>query len=242
MDATVKLRCFTVLLAVVLAGVPSARAAEIDVLEWSVRSSIQQEGAGFVGFSNTQVQNPFVAQQSTSLLLHSNSTSYDFSWDAQGNARFLVSMTHATAGAGTTLVINSTSGGIDLRAPRDTRVDFSGQYQYSFGNGFRVTSLILGIYDVDSQQTVASQSRGAPPPFASSGALTINPVEVVLTAGRRYLLIYNVRLDSDTGSATSLSHGNGSLEFNLRPVIPEPGSLALLGLLAPAILRRRRGH
>lgn len=184
----------------------------------------------------TIVSNP---HQGTYFASMGNSTAFssiNAAWDADGFFDFLIEGVYADQGS--TSGFSRSSSSIYLVPAVDSLLTIDAEFNYALGSGDRRSTLSVGVYHVGVGSVFSSIQRGLPiggdPPI---GTLTLNDT-ILLEAGVHYDFGGLMEISSFSGSPTNLSHADGHLRLSIAP-IPEPATLTLLLIVAPALRKRR---
>ena len=217
---------------------PSALiASDINVESWFLGTRVDYSATGQQsGQVSAVVMNPFEADHLGAIENSTAQTQLSFYWNSQGHASFLIEAQHAAAGSPPIIEVTS-SGNIWLTPSVESILTLDAVYDYALGSGNRRLDFNLAAVGGGGGigvQHVISPIFGDPP----VGQLVFHD-ELLLQPGIEYTLQYFIRHLSVSGSADSLSTGNGSVQFSIVPV-PEPATALLVLAAAPIALRRRR--
>jgi len=215
-------------------------ASEVSIDSWDIGSVITGSGIGSDADGTGAVENPFHRVDHAELPSPGGATStadaeYFASWDSEGFFSFLVNGQHTAAGNPQMLVTRS-SGTIYITPSLNSILSIDILYDYSLGSGMREARVKGAVADSEGlvyNAEVIRNTLSSP----SAGQITVDSPPIPLNAGTQYALVYLLRLMSFSGSASSLSQGEGFIRLELVP-IPEPHTLALLALAGPLLLRK----
>jgi hypothetical protein len=213
-----------------------ARAETVSVTQWLMAVDVFADAANNAAAFFGVVTNPLVDSHQVSVLNSSAAASYDFWWDDTG-AHFRVDGSQAAQGA-PYLTAGSSGSPIRFTPLVDMVATYSGSYSYDLAAGDREAKFDFSLGRLNPSISLASHHFSAltiigDPP---QGTWTYSG-SVPLEANVPHVFSYNMRLNSFTGSPTSLSFGSGFIQLDLVPV-PEP-SLASALLIGAALPRRR---
>jgi hypothetical protein len=211
--------------------------ADVEITNWFLGSTVfDSEG------SDTQasvlVQNPFnetiVAQVGDSFV----STNYDVSWLLDYVTFDMVSSHHAEQVVGRVVA----GGNVTLTPMADSVLSLSAQYQYAWHPSvFANASLSFSVVELGVAEIFHDGLTGGNTPLGDPfGTLILPDATVGLLAGREYKILFSALIDyANEGSPGQPGISTANISFSITPV-PEPSTLMLFGLIAPAILRARR--
>lgn len=231
--------------AISLCCAASADAGEISVDSWSIGCSVVGNGLGSDHDGTGVVQNPLQILFHATLPTPGGATSTcdgesTATWDARGFFQMTVFGEHAAVGNPVHLYSRST-GAIFLTPAVTSDLSIAGVYNHIIAGGIRMAFLDIDVFDATTNQPIFSEFRRSFPIFGDPaiGELNISG-NTTLSSGTRYILQYTMQLDSQSGSPSVLSTGNGTISFEIAPV-PEPTTLALI-LPFAALLSTRRAR
>ncbi|MCB9852922.1 MAG: hypothetical protein H6819_07490 [Phycisphaerales bacterium] len=220
----------------------SAKPAEIDLLEWTLRTDVRF-GNGNDGRVQTMVTNPLQHTYFASLGNSTASSTINASWDAAGFFDFFLTGEYADQGSGSLQGFSRSSGSVLFIPAVDSIITIDAEFNYALGSGDRESELKVNIGGGPAPpSSLFSQSWAAIPIGGSSpnGTFTIH-ASIPVLADEFYNFGYRLALYSYGGSPTNLSMGNGYVHATIVPV-PEPATLALLFVVAPPLRKRRRAQ
>jgi len=215
----------------------SSRAVAVDVIDWSLASSVYDSQTGDLPSVHFQtVQSPFEDSHSATLRSSIAHAAYDFSWTAD-EASFASQFDHHIESLrGTT----TSSGYIRFTPGVDSVLSIDASWSYDFHPAELSSadlSLLFGDVESDTVLFVRQLSGGTFGLGAPSGTLAVSR-HFDLLALRTYLVDYSVvQRFWDPPAAGHAGEATGHVRFQVTP-LPEPAALGLL--LAGAILLHRR--
>jgi len=224
-------------IAVVMISSNSAGASlAVSVDEWRLTTRIA-DISNLPPISNTitNLSNPLGASD---LVKYQNSTAnsdYSAAWDTGGFFSFTVFGQHAAQGDDD--LYSRSSGTIRITPSIVSLLVITGEYDYTLASGIRGAS-ISGTTSFPNGSPLYTYQESKISIFdPPSGVMSFASGEIPLSAGVQYTLGYMLKLDSFSGSPTSLSHGNGFVSFELTPA-PEPATMGYLASLCTIIVLR----
>ncbi len=219
----------------------TVRASEVDVLEWTLRTSTQV-GNGNDARIVTVLANPLLGNYLAGIGNSTADSTIDANWDVAGFFDFFLTGEYVDQGSSTDLSGYSRSSGSIWFIPAvDSTLTIAAEFNYDLGNGDRRAELRTSVGGGPAPPSILlSRSRLAIPigGSPSEGTFTIND-SVPLLAGETYVFGYGLELSSHGGSPTSLSMGDGFFHATITPV-PEPTTALLLLIVAASVVARRR--
>ncbi|GEM_PF-1302724 len=225
------MRIREVLSLILLVAAPCARAhaAEIDVFEWNLDTTVRYSGVGEDNRFSGIPTNPFSVVHTTSLGTSAAQSIYDASWSGSGRFEFLVAAAHVSQG--NPFGFSGSFGVVRFSPSVDSIFTVDIGYNYAMAAGDREAKLMFNV-------------GGGPAPGGSifannqlAGTIGDPPIgsfmvheSIPLIAGELYAFNYLLELRSFSGSPTSLSAADGHVRVSIVPA-PEPSTLLLLALV-----------
>lgn len=211
--------------------------ADFDITNWILVSAVFDSEGSDLQLSSTVV-NPFhetvLAQFDDSFV----STNYDVSWVLDYAMIDMVSNQHAEGLSGRI----GAGGNLTFVPMTDSILSLSAQYEYAWHPSvFARASLSISVVELNIEEIFHDGRTGGNTPLGNPfGTLSLPDASVNLFAGRVYKIIFSTSVDYvGTGPPGQPGINTANISFSIAPV-PEPSTVALLGLIAPAILFARR--
>ena len=213
--------------------------ADFDVTSWFLGSAVfGSRGTDLQG--STTVVNPYQATVRAQVDDSIISTNYDVSWILDYAMIDMVSNQHAEELSGRIVA----GGNLTFVPMTDSILSLSAQYEYAWHPSvFAVASLSILVVELNVKEIFHDGRTGRNTPVGNPfGTLTLPDASVNLFAGRVYKIAFSSFVEyGNAGPPGQPGINTANISVSIAPV-PEPSTLALLGLIAPAILctRRRR--
>lgn len=212
--------------------------ADINITSWFLASQVSGS-KGNDTQASVAVQNPFhetiVAQVGDSFV----STNFDVSWVLDLATFDMVSVQHAEEFVGRVL----SGGNLTLTPMANSVLSLSAQYEYAWHSSvFAGAGMSFAVVDWTKQEEIFDEDRtGSNTPLGDPfGTLTLPDATVNLLAGHEYKIFFSALIDYfSEGPPGEPGISSANISFSIAPV-PEPSTLMLFGLIAPALLCTRR--
>ncbi len=221
-------------LGAVLTAAAPTQAASFTITDWLLSTGVV--GApGSDWDHSTVVQNNFQESHYASAGNSTAASTFDFAWnDTFG--RFLIEGAHQAEDVRASV---DSRGLMYFETTVDVLFDIDIAYTYNLPGGQMSGGFTYNLLDIATHENFAGSSHHADTWTAGpvSGTLAIQ-ASGLLPAGREYAFTYKMELDTSSNTGL-LATGSGHVDLTLTAV-PEPTSLAPLGLLL-LVARRRRG-
>lgn len=230
-------------MAVVVGAAGASFAADVDVIDWTLNTSVLDGSPSIpqIDSEYSQVpQNPFDHTMSVSLGAEDTAVgAFDVSWMNDTGVFHLAAEQHLHGphrGA-------SSNGIIYLRTTVDLIFNVSGNMTYSSTPGDEADFIFgLTLVGVDPMAAIyddGGQGGDLNLFTPASGSLQFDSGNIILPAGNTYRVQLNFQSDTYFHPDQDPIFANGEINFFWRPV-PEPATGLLFAFAGIALLRRRR--
>jgi len=220
-------------------------AASFTLDGWSLRTQVEDTSTDEYEYmaSRTVQPSPFQASQFVSINdgVTTGASTFDFEWWSTFGS-FLITASHEAQDVGDTNSLWSmSSGSFMFDATEDLTLDIGGHYQYVAPAAGFWTRFIISVASVNADEVLMFEILfGGPamlePPAAT---MTIPDTQLLLPAGDRYGIGYELSTFSHASGTDIVAVGDGEIHFTIQG-IPEPATATLLLCTLPLLRHRRR--
>ena len=223
-------------------GLAPTEGGSFTIEEWVLGTQVEDFASGGSDIDGTAiVQNPFHATHFASVGVCTAETQYNFAW-SDTLASFLLAASHEAEDIDSSSLFSRSAGSIIFTTSQDVFLTFRANYDYvAPATGF-FTRLMLNISQEDVGLLFAANEGGGPWVLEPAvGTLTIEEQTLLLAAGARYTISYELSTTSFASGTGIIATADGEISLTLQTV-PEPATLSLLTLGSLLLLRQRRCH